>query len=169
MNRQAPNSLHEVSNATGMLAKLTAVKGWETTRTVTTRTVKGWEITSEAIPAQGTAPCQPYAPGAQEAQHRIDAAPPDTASAAKPAAVERWSQQEAEVVNDDDDPAELMERARQHFKRNILADARDDALEQNLSGSCGSPIASESAAMTGGTPRARSMLLKVSHRRLRDG
>ena len=72
----------------------------------------------------------------------------------KPAAVERWLQQEAEVV-DDDDPAELMERARQHFKRSILSDAS----EQNLSGSSGSPAASESAVMTGlpggCTPAAR--------------
>jgi hypothetical protein len=101
--------------------------------------------------AQGTAPCQPYAPTprAEEAQHRIDAILPDTAFAAKPATVERWSQQEAEVV-DDDDPAELVERARQHFKRSILADAS----EQNLSGSSGSPT--PSAVMTGGcTPPAR--------------
>ena len=46
---------------------------------------------------------------------------------------------------DDDNPAELMERATQHFQRSILSDAS----EQNLSGSCGSPTASESAVMTG--------------------
>jgi len=60
---------------------------------------------------------------------------------------------------DDDDPAELMDFARQHFKRSILADAS----EQNLSGSCRSPTASESAAMSGGcTPPAWKLKSKPS-------
>jgi hypothetical protein len=95
----------------------------------------------------------PPTPRAEDAPQCTDdgwGPPPDTAFAAKPAAVERWSQREADVV--DDDPAELMERATQHFQRSILADAS----EQNLSGSCRSPTASESAAMSGGcTPPAR--------------
>ncbi len=78
--------------------------------------------------------------------HRRSTARHRVRGKAKPAAVERWSQPEAEVV-DDDDPAELMERARQHFKRSILADAS----EQNLSGSSGSPT--PSAVMTAGAHR----------------
>ena len=122
-----------------MLAKQTAVKGWDITSA------------QPVPPKERLRASRTPTPGAEEAQHRIDATPPGTAFAAKPAAVERWLQQEADVV-DDDNPAELMERARQHFQRSILADAS----EQNSSGSCGSPAASESAVMTGGcTPPAR--------------